>query len=517
MLGITRSPEERRTAMTQTILPTTRFKVAETTIADVHEAFRAGTLTARQLVQMYLDRIEALDRNGPKINSIITVNPEALADAERLDAAWASSGPVGPLHGIPIVLKDQMDTKGMPTTLGSVIFKDYYPDRDAFVTERLRKAGAIILAKATLGELGGGDTHGTLFGSTRNPYDLERTAGGSSGGPGAAVSSNFSTVAVGQEGYASIRRPSAWNGVCGMRPTPGVVSRAGTWGGGPGRAGSLGPMARTMTDLASLLDVMAGYDPEDPITAYGVGRVPESFTTSLASDGLIGVRIGIIRESFGNKSEPDSEDFAQVTAVFDRAISELAAAGADIVDPIVIPSMVELLAMRASSGGSAEFDEWMFRSANPPFKSQAEMMAAPEYATVMQRRAGAIRSPSPTAHYEYLLARDQLMNNFLKVMADNRLDVIVHKTVEHTPTLIRDGVNPPFVNMKGAPHINTFLMDVPSLAVPAGFTASGLPAGITFLGRPFTDSQMIKYGYAYEQATHYRVAPATTPELPMAE
>src|SRR5207244_2311585 len=187
------------------------FKLQETTIEAVQNAYKAGRLTAHQLVELYLKRIEAYDKKGPAINSIITINPKALEEADRLDAAFKKSGLTGPLHGIPVIVKDQFDVKGMPTTLGSVLFKDYYPDRDAFVTDKLRKAGAIILAKGTLGELGGGDTHGSLFGSTRNPYDPERTAGGSSGGPGASVSSNFSTVAIGEEGFASIRRPSTWN------------------------------------------------------------------------------------------------------------------------------------------------------------------------------------------------------------------------------------------------------------------------------------------------------------------
>ena len=215
------------------------FRIEEATIADIHSAYKAGELTSRQLVQMYLDRIEAYDKKGPAINAIITVNPKALEDAERLDGAFKASGFVGPLHGIPIIIKDQVDAKGMPTTLGSVLFKDYYPDRDAFVVEKLRKAGAIILAKATLGEMGGGDTHGSLFGSTRNPYALDRTVGGSSGGPGASVATNFATLAVGQEGFASIRRPATWNSIAGMRPTAGLVSRSGVYAGWPEIAGSL--------------------------------------------------------------------------------------------------------------------------------------------------------------------------------------------------------------------------------------------------------------------------------------
>ena len=232
-----------------------RFDVVETTIAEIHSAYVSGSLTARQLTQLYLDRIEAYDQQGPTINAVITLNTDALQEADRLDAAFQTTGFVGSLHGIPVVIKDQVDVVGMPTTLGSILFRDYYPDRNAFVTEKLKEAGAIILAKVTLGELAGGDTYGSLFGSTRNPYALDRTVGGSSGGSGASVSANFATIAVGQEGFASIRRPSGWNGVVGMRPSAGLVSRGGVFAGWPQLAGSLGPMARTVEDLVALLDL----------------------------------------------------------------------------------------------------------------------------------------------------------------------------------------------------------------------------------------------------------------------
>src|SRR6266571_1549839 len=264
------------------------FHLLEATIEDIQNAYRSGRLTSRQLVQLYLNRIEAYDKKGPGLNAIITINPKALEEADRLDAAFKASGFVGPLHGIPVVLKDQMDAKGMPTTLGSILFQDYYPDRDSFVAEKLRKAGAIILGKTTLGELGGGDTHGSLFGSTRNPYGLDRTAGGSSGGSGAALSANFATIAVGEEGFASIRRPSTWNAVVGIRPTAGMVSRSGMFDGWPEINGSLGPMARTVTDVVKLLDVMVGYDPEDPLTASGVDHIQDTFTKFLNRDGLKG-------------------------------------------------------------------------------------------------------------------------------------------------------------------------------------------------------------------------------------
>ena len=328
---------------------TAPFRILEATIDSIHAAFKSGQLTCRQLVQTYIDRIDALDKAGPAINSIIAVSSTALTEAHRLDDAYRSSGPIGPLHGIPVILKDQIDAQGMATTLGSVLFKNFYPDKDAFIVEKMRHAGAVILGKATLGELGGGDTHGSLFGSTKNPYALERTVGGSSGGSAASVSANLAALGVGQEGLASIRRPSTWNSIVGMRTTAGIVSRAGSYSGWPQRAGTLGPMARTVKDLTILLDAIAGYDSEDPLTARGFGHIPESFTAFLDKDGLRGARIGILREPMGYNSEPDSDDFKQVAEVFDRAVGELKAGGAELVDPIVIPKLNELLARRADN------------------------------------------------------------------------------------------------------------------------------------------------------------------------
>jgi amidase len=493
------------------------FHLTEATIQDVHDAYTSGRLTAHQLVQLYLNRIEAYDKKGPTINAIITINPKALEEADRLDAAFKASGFTGPLHGIPVILKDQMDAKGMPTTLGSILFKNYYPDRDAFVVEKLRKAGAIILAKTTLGELGGGDTHGSLFGSTRNPFGLDRTAGGSSGGSGAGLSTNFATIAVGEEGFASIRRPSTWNSVVGIRPTAGMVSRTGMFDGWPQLSGSLGPMARTVTDVARLLDVMVGYDSEDPLSSMGVGHVPDSYTKFLDKNGLKGAHIGVLREPMGRDSEPQSQDFANITTVFNNAVRELKSAGAIVVDPIVIPNLKKLLDSRAEgpTDSADSFKVFFGRSAQPPFKSKEEMLRSPDFAKVFRYAQERMRATSNEArHYRYLQARNELMISVLKVMADNKLDAIVYKSVEHQPTLIKDGVNPPWVNTKGVPHLNTFLVFVPAIAVPAGFTTDNLPAGITFMGRPYDERTMIKLAYGYEQATHHRKPPGTTPPLP---
>lgn len=494
----------------------TKFHLMEATLADVQAAMAAGDLTARELVELYLKRIEAYDSVEGGINSVITLNPTALEEADAADALRRAGTTLGPLHGVPVALKDQMDVRGMPTTMGSVLFKDYYPDRDCTVSAKLREAGAIILAKVTLGEMGGGDTHGTLFGSTRNPYDLERTVGGSSGGTGAAVSANLATIGIGQEGFASIRRPSAWNGICGMRPTPGLVSRAGVWGGWPSRIGSLGPMARTVTDLATLLDVMAGYDPEDPQTAHGVDHIPETYTTALDSDGLKGARIGILRQSMGARAEPDSEDFAKVTRAFDKAVSELAGAGAVLVDPIEIPDLNELIATRTGGAdGDSGFMQWASRSKSFPYASLDELQSQPAFSERPGRAPGNanMRPFSPEAHYAYLKARDELETNVLKVMADHQLDAIVHKTVEHQPTLISEGLNPPYYNSRGAPHLNTFLVYAASMSVPAGFTEDALPFGITFFGRAYSEPTILKLAYAYEQATMHRTPPAAMPSL----
>ncbi len=494
-------------------MPAAPFSPYEATIADIQAAYAAGTTTCADLAEWYLDRIAAYDRSGPELNSIITVSPTVREDASALDAAYAASGPVGPLHGVPILVKDQVDVVGMPTTLGSTLLKDFYPDQDGVLIEKLKEAGALVLAKTTLGELAGGDAHGSLFGSTRNPYDLERTPGGSSGGSGASVSANLGAVAIGQEGLASIRRPSAWNSVVGMRPTLGLVNRTGAYGCWPSKSGSLGPMTRTVEDAARLLDVVVGYDPEDPSTAAGVGRLKGSFVGALDSAALDGARIGVIRESFGLGSEPGSEDFRKVAAVFDKAVVELAQCGAEVIEPVQIKDLHALLAKRAFDSGKEAFENWMGRNANPPYRTHEEFVSQPQYAKAMWLRNGGRPSPWTASEAEYAEARSELLTNLQVLMADERLDAIVHVTVEHTPTLIAEGINPPYVNQKGVPHLNTFLYEVPSLTVPAGFTPERLPVGMTFLGRPYADIDMVRFAYAYEQATHHRVPPASAPVL----
>jgi amidase len=499
---------------------TKSFEIVEATIDDIHMAMRAGRLTARQLVQSYLDRINAYDKQGPNINSVITLNPNALAEADRLDAALRTSGLVGPLHGIAILVKDEIDTAGMPTTLGTVVFKDYRPPKDAFAIDKLRKAGAIILGKATLSEFAAGDTYGSIFGITRNPYDLERTVGGSSGGSGAALAANFSTLTIGEETVASIRRPATWNAVVSLRPTPGLVSRTGMWDGYPTVHAQMGPMARTVRDLARLLDGMVGYDAEDPVTALGVGKVNGSYTRYLNRNGLKGARIGILRESIGNNSDTTADDFKTVDAAFEKNVAELKAAGAVLVDPIVIPDLKRLLATRERN--PVETDEalklYLARNPNSPLKTREDIINSPDIEKSfpppnVKRYKTPLAPFNPAKFAEYAIGRERLMINIMKVMADNKLDAIVHKSVEHEPTLIKDGINPPYTSTRGVPTLNTFLIYAASMTVPSGFDANNLPVGITFFGPPYSEPTLIALAYAYEQATKHRKPPNTTPAL----
>lgn len=517
-----------------------KFDVVELTVADAHAAFKARTLTSRQLIQLYLDRIAAYDQKGPALKCIVTVNPAALAEADALDAAFARTGQLaGPLHGIPILVKDEIDTAGMATTQGTVVFKDYVPTRDAFVVAKLKAAGAIILAKTTLSEFAGGDTYSALTGNSRNPYALDRTVGGSSGGSGGALAANFGLLALGEETSSSLKRPAAWGALAGLRPTPGLISRAGMWDGHPVPTAQMGPMTRTVTDLAKLMDGMVGYDAEDPITAFGVMHTPRSYTSYLEKNALKGARIGVIREPIGSNSRPDSEDFKKVDALFQKALADLKAAGASLVD-VVIPDLKALMAKRASDPARTEeaLQVYLARNPNSQFKNRDDINQHPAMATSFKTMVAKYRADNPTSSafagvgyggsgrslgartagdpariLEAQRAREQLLMNMAKVMADQKVTALAYKAVEHQPTLIEEATKPPYKSNGGVVSLNTFLIHTPTITVPMGFTTDGIPAGLGLLGLPFSDAELIRLGYAYEQLTHHRKPPATTPAL----
>jgi Asp-tRNA(Asn)/Glu-tRNA(Gln) amidotransferase A subunit family amidase len=286
-------------------------------------------------------------------------------------------------------------------------------------------------------------------------------------------------------------------------------------------------MARTVTDMAKLLEVMVGYDPEDPLTALGVGQAPDSYLRCLDKDGLKGARIGILRESIGFDSEPETEDFHTVTTAFEKNVAELKAAGVVVVDPIVIPRLQELRRKGATNPMIADeaLRIWLARNPDSPYKTREDIRNSPHVGKIVPPAKAAqwtsarptnLSSLGPTdliKYYEYMEAREELMVSFMKVMADHQLDAIVHKTVEHQPTLIRDGINPPYVRQKGVPTLNTFLIHTAAITVPSGFTMDDLPVGITFFGRPYSEPTLLKLAYSYEQETHHRVPPKTTPAL----
>lgn len=521
--------------------PAAKFDVLELTIEDAHNAFKSKRLTARQLTQAYLDRIAAYDQKGPLVNCIVSVNPQALADADKIDAEFARTGKlIGPMHGVPVLVKDEIDVAGMATTQGTVVFKDYVTPLDSFPVAKLRAAGAIIFAKTTLSEFAGGDTYSALTGNSRNPYALDRTVGGSSGGSGGALAANFGLIAIGEETSSSLKRPAAWGALAGMRPTPGLISRSGMWDGHPVPTAQMGPMTRTVADLAKMMDVMVGYDAEDPITAFGVMHTPKSYTSYLDKNALKGARIGVIREAIGGGSRPDSPDFKKVDAVFQKALGELKAAGAVLVD-IVIPDLKALQAKRASDPARTEeaLKVYLSRNPNSQFKNQDDINKHPAMATSFKTmvakyraenpasaasggvgytggsgRAGGARPPAdPARLLESQRAREQLLMNMAKVMADAKVTALAYKAVEHQPTLIQEATTPPYKSNGGVVSLNTFLIHTPTITVPMGFDADGIPAGLAFLGLPFSDAELIKLAYAYEQATKHRKPPASVPAL----
>ena len=491
------------------------FRLLEATIDDIHAAFAAKTITCRQLTDLYLQRIEAYDDAGPGLNAVQTVNGAALKEADRLDAAFASGGATGPLHCITVLVKDQIETSDMPTSYGSAVFREFVPTRDATVVARLKKAGAIILGKTTMGEFAQGFVS-SAAGVIRNAYDRKRTATGSSGGTGVGVTANLATVGIGEDTLGSIRNPASAGSLVGVRPTVQLVSRYGMMPARPS-SDTLGPMTRTVKDAAIVLGVIAGYDGNDPLTAYAAGQVPASYTASLDRNGLQGARIGVIRDPMDAKTEPASDDYRKVRAVIGRAFDDLKARGAHLIDPVAVPKLRERLAILSEDVFEFEpaVNRYLAQHPNAPARTLREILlsgkVAPSRARALMNVVG--RSTSEAGYLRILATKEDIRQSVLTLMAEHRLEALVYASYDHQPDVIPPDPMTTTYSPRGNNRVLSSVVGFPAMTVPAGFTADGLPAGIEFMGRPFSEPLLFKLAYAYEQATRQRKPPSLTPPL----
>jgi amidase len=497
------------------------FHLQEATIDQIHGELMAGRVSCRALIGQYLKRIDAYDHAGPMLNALQTVNRRALDEADRLDAVSGANGPKGSLHCIPVLVKDQVETSDMPTTYGSILFKQFTPRRDATVVKKLRAAGAIVIGKTNMGEFAAGYV-GSGFGIVRNPYDPARSPAGSSSGSGVGVAANFAVLAIAEDTGGSIRGPAAHGNAVGLRPTVPLVSRFGMMPATPTQD-TLGPIARTVRDAALMLDVIAGYDPNDPVTAYAEGHVPTSYTDFLKRDGLKGARLGVLRLPLDPKADPQSEEYKKVRAVIDRAVSAMQAQGAQIVDPIPAPEILKQVDKLYTDNvyeTEQAVDGYLAAHPGAPLKTLRDILltgkVVPSRTTRLITNIG--KTTSDPGNLTVIQRREELRLTVLKMMADLRVDAIVHATFDYPPGKIPTDAltiaDPAAVGDLGNNRRLAPLIGFPALSVPAGFTPEGLPVGIEFLGRQFSEGKLLTLGYAFEQATHHRRPPMTTPPLP---
>lgn len=491
------------------------FTLEEATIAGVHAACRAGRLRTVALVRAYLARIEAYDRSGPTLRALLTVNPRALEEAQQLDAQFrAQAGQVGPLHGIPVILKDNFDTRDLPTTGGSVAMRASRPRRDAFTVERLRAAGALVLAKSNLQEFArGGISISSLGGQTLNPYDLTRTPGGSSGGTGAAIAANFALAGTGSDTGQSIRSPASACCLVGVRPTRGLVSRAGLMPNSFTQD-EAGPIARTVEDAARLLDVMAGFDPRDPVTALGVGKPPASYAAGLRPDALRGARIALLEDLCG-----DEPRHAEVNAVMEQVVGVMQAQGATVLR-LRIAGLHELTARVSTDRWEARaaFDRYVAElGADQPVTSFRQLVATrtapPEIQQAMEAELAIEDGLAQPEYLQRMANRDRLRVLLAARMAESGLDALLYPLQRilvvptgHTDQAERNGV---------LSHGTGF----PAVTFPGGFSRPaataplGVPVGAELLGMDFSEAKLLAYAHAFEQAAKVRQPPLSTPPL----
>ncbi|TFC19734.1 amidase [Cryobacterium algoritolerans] len=496
--------------------------IQEITIEEVQAGYRSGAYTAREIVQAYLDRIAAIDTAGPALNSIITVSSTALAEADALDSTLAKTGNlVGSLHGVPIVVKDQIETAGILTTFGSEASGDYVPSADATAIGRLRDAGAIILGKTTMPDFATSwFSTSSRSGITKNPYDLSRDPGGSSSGSAAAVAANLSLVGIGEDTGGSIRLPSSFCNLVGLRTTPGLISRTGM-SSLVKPQDTAGPMTRTVTDAARVLDVLVGFDAADPYTAaYVVADHKESYTAGLADASVAGKRIGVLRQAFGDPSDVDG---ASVNAVIEEALVQLADAGAVLVD-IEIPDLDHYVAFTSVYFSQSLRDMNAFLASRPALgiESIEKLYAEKRYHEKLDLLEGIATGPStPKDDPEYLdriLAQGDFQRSVIGIIAQNQLDVIAFPDIKLTAPTHDDVFTDRWTCITYP--TNTVIASqllFPAISVPAGFTSGGLPVGLELMAVPFDESSLLQVARGVEVATHARRAPVLDASYPVLE
>ncbi len=493
------------------------FDLSTASIADMQAAMDKGALSSEKLVQLYLARIKAYDQAGPKLNTVITLNKNALAEAKALDAERKKSGKRSPLHGVVVLAKDVYDTKDMPTSGGFKPMATSQPDQDSFVIDRLRKSGAIILGKLNQSDWYGVATQGasTLQGQVLNPYNLKKSPGGSSSGTGAAMAAWFGTVGLGSDTTGSIVIPSTLANLVGISATHGLVSRTGMMWSSPSQE-SGGPMTRSVYDAAAVLDVIAGYDAADLATQAGIGKIPDqSYTSFVNKEGLKGARIGILREMV--RKGPMHEEG---TALFEKSIAEFKAAGAQIIDPVMtglnLPESQTLAGAPTFERADA-INAYLARlPATAPIRTVDEMIA----------KGGALVKPAiieaskigSLDHHAPLIAamkhQQVLRDAITGVMDKYQLDAVIlpYRTVADDDVGLPSGTSP--TSSAGRNAIASYT-GLPTIVVPGGFFASdGVPFAVQFLGKPFSEPMLIKLASGYEASSKHRKAPATTPALP---
>lgn len=491
------------------------FKIEEASINQIHTAFKAGRLNSRKLVEHYLRRIAAYDQSGPGINSIITLNKEALNEADKLDRSFSETWMMkGPLHGIPFLIKDQIETKDIRTTFGSIAFENYVPDEDATVVRKIKEAGGIILGKANMPDFGV-SWYGvsSITGHTLNPYDTERDPGGSSSGVAAGIAANFATVGVGEDTAGSIRVPASFNNIFGLRVTTGLVSRSGIC---PiiNFQDTPGPMARNVEDLATVLDIISGYDARDPGTSVTVfSKSMGYFRSSLAADAIYGARIGILRSAF-------SLEDSLINTIMDEAIYKLESHGALIVDPVEVSDLENRIENSKLYDIQIAHDLNSFISSRKgtPVKSISSIVSAGMYNELIDiLEYISTNNLKPEDHLDYYRMRfgqSDLKRAIIEAMASSEVDVLLYPISRILPPLKSDIVNRKWAGI-GFP-VNSFISShsgCPSIAIPAGLTPEGLPVGLELLGKPFEEQRLLNLAYSFEKISRTRKAPLTTPDL----